>query len=105
GAQQGYTRHQVEFIAHRFENHWRSATGRTASKRNWRRAFMVWLTNERRQQIVDGAAAWKPGNGAAPDWPRRLKLWRDSKGESWLERWGPPPDQPGYLGPPMGAHP
>jgi len=37
---------------------------------------------------------------AAPiDWPLRMKVWRESAGEEWPERWGPKPGQPGFSGP------
>lgn len=33
------------------------------------------------------------------DWPLRMKLWRESDGEEWPERWGPKPGEAGFQGP------
>lgn len=97
----GYSEHEAEFINHRFENHWRSATGRAARKKDWRRTFQNWVTNEKRWQVRDGAAAWrKAASAGGEDWSGFIALWRTDP-QSWPSRLGPAPDQPGYRGPPI----
>lgn len=94
----GYTEHETRFIAHRFENHWRSATGSKAVKLDWDRTFQNWVTNENRRQVQDGAKAWRNGDAAerSPEQRRaeRERIWREQG--VWNPKWGARPDEPGY---------
>lgn len=97
-SQHGYSAHEAEFISHRFENHWRAATGRAARKTDWRRTFQNWVTNEKRWQVQQGAAAWRKTHAShETNWPAYLANWRETGG--WPSSLGPAPDQPGYRGP------
>lgn len=101
----GYSEHEAEFINHRFENHWRAATGRAARKKDWRRTFQNWVTNEKRWQVRDGAAAWrKAASASGEDWIGFIALWRADP-KSWPSRLGPPPGSPGYRGPALDPQP
>lgn len=98
-AQHGYTEREARFIAHRFTNHWRAATGVKAIKRDWPKTFQNWVTNENRRQIREGAAAWNDSGGTSgANWSVRIDLWR-KRPQDWPDRWGPKPDEPGYQGP------
>lgn len=94
----GYSEHETRFIAHRFENHWRAATGAKACKRDWDRTFQNWVTNENRRTVQDGAKAWRNGapNAQTPEQRRaeRERIWRDEG--VWNPKWGLRPDEPGY---------
>lgn len=74
------------------------------------KAHVAERTRDGRDELVKGLVPWLAGglwrnwapNGGEPekvDWGLRMRVWRESAGEEWPERWGPKPDELGFLGP------
>jgi hypothetical protein len=104
-AEHGYSRREALFIAHRFETHWRNQRGAKGRKKDWLATFRVWVTNEKRWLVQDGAKHWKaPAALAAPIKALRLEEWAEFVGYfdrdgDWPIDIGPAPNKPDFQGP------
>lgn len=55
-----YSDHEVRFIAFEFANYWHSATGRNATKRDWRKTWLNWVARQNRRAVTENAKHWLP---------------------------------------------
>lgn len=73
-AAKGYSEAHARVIAERFENYWRAATGRNATKLDWTRTFQNWVLNEKRWLIDQAVASQQSAGGNQPSDEERADI-------------------------------
>lgn len=97
---------EIAAAAQEFREYWASRADARSRRGDWNLTFKARvrdLAGDPRQRAKLKFLREDADNGGPPDWAMRLDTWRSSGGETWLERWGPRPGEPGYCGPQIEA--
>lgn len=102
-AKLGFELWEIDAAATEFREYWLSRADKTSRRADWDLTFKTRLRDlaDDPKQRAKLKLVQRGANTAAStpiDWKRRLALWRDHR-DWYPDRWGPRPDEPGYLGP------